>query len=102
MLDNEEKLLTYPFPGNVRELKAIIELAAVMANNNEINSEDINFQQSSDMSDIMLEEMSLQEYNRRIIKSYLQKYDNDIMLVADKLDIGKSTIYRMKKKGELD
>jgi DNA-binding NtrC family response regulator len=98
----QEKLLSYPFPGNVRELKAIIELAAVMANNNVIELDDINFQQSKDMSDIMLEEMTLVEYNRKIIKSYLQKYDNDIMAVAAKLDIGKSTIYRMKKKGELD
>ncbi len=98
----QEKLLSYPFPGNVRELKAIIELAAVMANENEVFADDINFQQSGDMSDIMLEEMTLQEYNRKIIKSYLQKYNNDIMLVAEKLDIGKSTIYRMKKKGELD
>lgn len=97
----QDKLMKYSFPGNVRELKAVIELAAVMADEDQITAEDINFQSSSEMSSIMMEEKSLKEYNQDIIKSYLKKYDNDVLLVADKLDIGKSTIYRMKKNGEL-
>jgi transcriptional regulator with PAS, ATPase and Fis domain len=32
-----------------------------------------------------------------IIKHYLHKYDNKVRLVADKLNIGKTTIYRMMK-----
>ena len=39
----QNKLLKYPFPGNVRELKSVIELAAVMAENNEVREQDINF-----------------------------------------------------------
>lgn len=97
----QEKLLKYPYPGNVRELKAIIELAVVMANSNSIQADDINFQRSSAMSDLMMEELTLNEYTTRIIQSFLKKYDNNILLVAKKLDIGKSTIYRMKKNGEL-
>ena len=97
----QEKLLKYPYPGNVRELKAIIELAVVMANTNSIQAEDINFQRSSAMSDLMMEELTLNQYTTRIIQSFLKKYDNNILLVAKKLDIGKSTIYRMKKNGEL-
>jgi len=31
------------------------------------------------------------------VNHYLDKYDNDIDVVAQKLDIGKSTIYRMLK-----
>ncbi|MBZ0244669.1 MAG: sigma-54 dependent transcriptional regulator, partial [Cyclobacteriaceae bacterium] len=34
----QEKLLQYPFPGNIRELKSIIELAAVMAQDNQITA----------------------------------------------------------------
>jgi transcriptional regulator with PAS, ATPase and Fis domain len=97
----QEKLLKYTYPGNVRELKAIIELASVMANSDTIQAEDINFQRSTAMTDLLMDELSLYEYNRMIIKSFLKKYDNDILLVAKKLDIGKSTIYRMKKNGEL-
>jgi transcriptional regulator with PAS, ATPase and Fis domain len=41
--------------------------------------------------------MSLQEYTYRIIRSYLTKYDNNVLEVARKLDIGKSSIYRYLK-----
>ena len=82
-------------------MKAIIELAVVMANTNSIQAKDINFQRSSAMSDLMMEELTLNQYTTRIIQSFLKKYDNNILLVAKKLDIGKSTIYRMKKNGEL-
>ncbi|MFO8053904.1 MAG: sigma-54 dependent transcriptional regulator [Bacteroidales bacterium] len=97
----QQKLMRYPFPGNVRELKAIIELATVMAEGNEITADNINFHSTNTMTDLLLEETTLKEYERRIIKSFLNKYDDDILLVAKKLDIGKSTIYRMKKNGEI-
>lgn len=97
----QEKLLSYSFPGNVRELKAIMDLAAVMAEDDTIQTEDINFQSKSEMGNLLLEERSLKEYEIEIIKTYLNKYDNDVLKVADVLDIGKSTIYRMKKKGDL-
>jgi len=96
----QEKLLKYPYPGNVRELKAIVELSAVMANSSSIQPDDINFQGSSSLNDLMMQELSLVEYNKKIIKSFLKKYDDNILLVAKKLDIGKSTIYRMRKNGE--
>ena len=98
----QEKIMNYPFPGNVRELKAIIELAAVMANDGVIEAEDITFHSnSSSYVDIMDAEYTLQEFNARIISSYLDKYEGNIVEVAKRLDIGKSTIYRMKKNGEL-
>lgn len=97
----QNKLLKYPYPGNVRELRAVIELAVVMANDNKITPEDINFHSTNSMNDLLMEETTLKEYERRIIKNFLNKYNNDILLVGKKLDIGKSTIYRMKKNGEI-
>ena len=41
--------------------------------------------------------MSMEAYKQKIVQFYLQKYENDVLLVAKKLDIGKSTIYRMLK-----
>lgn len=89
------KLQKYPFPGNVRELKAIMELGAVMTNTNTIEDSDISFSTASMGQDFLYEENTLEEYNRRIINHFLQKYDNKVRLVAKKLDIGKTTIYRM-------
>ncbi|MCK5857631.1 MAG: sigma-54-dependent Fis family transcriptional regulator [Bacteroidales bacterium] len=95
-----KKLIDYPFPGNVRELKAIIELASVMANGGIIDEEDITFHSnSSSYLDILDNEYTLQEINNRIIRSYLDRYNGNIVKVAKKLDIGKSTIYRLKKNG---
>ena len=47
-----------------------------------------------------LEELTLKEYNFKIINHLLEKYDNNVLKVAKKLDIGKSTIYRYLKEME--
>jgi two-component system, NtrC family, response regulator AtoC len=96
-----EKLLNYHYPGNVRELKAIIEIAAVMSEGKIIEEEDIQLHQSADVDNFLAQEMSLEEYTARIIRWYLDKYNNNVLKVAEKLDVGKSTIYRMIKEGKI-
>ncbi len=94
-----EKLLRYPYPGNIRELKAIIDLAVVMSNGKVLAQDDIIFSQMAQPTDFLsAKEMTLAEYDRIIIKSYLEKYNDDMVLVADKLKVGKSTLYRMKQR----
>ncbi len=102
-LSNEasQKLLGYAFPGNVRELKAVIELGCVMATDNVIVADDITFNSIRPEGAFLLEEVTLREYTRRIMRHFLIKYDDDVLLVAEKLDVGKSTIYNMLKSGEL-
>ena len=96
----QEKLLQHAFPGNVRELKSIIELAAVMADNGEIKAADITFNSNSTEQSLLLREMTLQDYSYRIIRMLLDKYDNNVLEVAKRLDIGKSSIYRYLKEME--
>ncbi len=98
----QEKLLNYPFPGNVRELKAVIELAAVMAIGDTITKDDISFHKINEMSDLLSKELTLDEYNAKIVSAFLHKYNGNITEVAAKLNIGKSTIYRMKKQGVIE
>ena len=93
----QKKLMSYSYPGNIRELKAIIELAAVMSNGDEIDQDEITFSTDDPLPDALSENMTLKEYTNRIIEIYLKKHDDNIKLVADKLDIGVSTIYRMLK-----
>ncbi|MCX6277226.1 MAG: sigma-54 dependent transcriptional regulator [Bacteroidetes bacterium] len=93
-----EKLLRYSYPGNIRELKAIIDLSVVMSNGKTLTPEDIIFSQTTLPTDFLNSgEMTMEEYTRIIIKSYLDKYKDDIVLVSKKLGIGKSTLYRMKQ-----
>lgn len=92
-----QKLMNYSFPGNIRELKSIVELAMVMADESEIGPDDITFAQKDVLADVLTEEMSMKDYQMRIIHLYLKRYNDDIKLVSEKLDIGQSTIYRLLK-----
>lgn len=93
----QQKLLGYQWPGNIRELKSVAELAVVLASGNQIEPEDIMLASSNVLPDVIGEELTLRAYNRRIVQLYLARYDNNIRLVAEKLDIGQTTIYRMLK-----
>jgi two-component system response regulator AtoC len=95
--DAQQKLMSYPFPGNVRELKSVVELSAIMSNTSVIQPEDISLHEVHSLSGITGVEKTLEEYMRQIIKFYLKKYNDNVLLVAQKLDVGKSTIYKMIK-----
>ncbi|MDO9376607.1 MAG: sigma-54 dependent transcriptional regulator [Bacteroidota bacterium] len=97
----KEKLLRYNYPGNVRELKAIIELAVVMCDGKEIFADDISYNSSRGDEAFTSEEKTLRQYTCDIIRYYLKKYDEDVLAVANKLDIGKSTIYKMIQTKEI-
>lgn len=99
--DAKNKLLKYPYPGNVRELKAIMDLAAVMCDNNEIKDDDIIFKSIKQNDLFMIETKTLRAYTCDIVKYHLKKHNNDVIEVANLLDIGKSTIYKMLKDGEI-
>jgi DNA-binding NtrC family response regulator len=99
--DAKDKLLGYFYPGNVRELKSIIELAVVMCENNEIKADDITYNSIKKSDVFIAEQKSLREHTCDIIRYYLNKNDNDVVLTAEKLGIGKSTIYKMLKEGEI-
>ena len=97
----KDKLLRYGYPGNVRELKSVIELAVVMCDGNEISAEDITFNSIRREENLMKDVKTLREYTIAIIAHYLKNNNNDVVLAAKILDIGKSTIYKMIKDGEL-
>lgn len=96
----QEKLLQYPFPGNIRELKSVIELSAVMASDQEIRPPDISFASTSKIENFLHQEMTMEQYMYKIIRHYLNKYDNNVLEVARRLDIGKSSLYRYLKEME--
>ena len=93
----QEKLMSHSYPGNIRELKSIIELSAVMTDDNQIKATDVSFNSNKGIESFLNQEMKMDEYMYRIIRHYLNKYNNDVLEVAKKLDIGKSSIYRYLK-----
>lgn len=93
----QQKLLQHPFPGNIRELKSIIELAIVMCNGKEIEESCLQLNNDFSIQAALVEEKTLEEYEKEIIRHFLAKYDHNVVAAAEKLGIGKSTIYRMIK-----
>jgi len=97
--ESQEKLRNYPFPGNVRELRALMELACVLADGEVIEPSHININPLNLKQNLLSQEKTLQEYNEEIIRYFINKYKN-IREVARRLDVGKSTLYRYLKEQE--
>ncbi|MES2277073.1 MAG: sigma-54 dependent transcriptional regulator [Bacteroidota bacterium] len=98
----KERLLKYDFPGNIRELKSMIDLSVVMSDGQEIQEDDIRFNAPQTEEDIFAKEKTLREYTNQIIQHFLNKYGHNVVKAADKLDIGKSTIYKLIQEKEIE
>jgi two-component system response regulator AtoC len=96
-VQSQKRLMNYTFPGNVRELKSLIELAVTLSEKDEIEPADLVIEMGDPLSVVASDTLTLREYQVKIIKATLKKNNNDIKQVADKLDIGISTIYRILK-----
>ena len=82
----------------------MMELAVVLSENNVIRPEDLTLRHevARDEKDFLEVERTLEEYETMIIKHFLQKYDNKVRLVAEKLDIGKTKIYKLIQENKLN
>ncbi len=96
----KNKLLSYSFPGNVRELKSLVELAFVLSDGSHIEADDLQIPNLNN-SKIKSGSKSLKDYKLEIIKSHLEEFKYDIDMVAKSLDIGKSTVYKIMKEENL-
>jgi DNA-binding NtrC family response regulator len=97
----KDKLMSYRYPGNVRELKAVVELATVMTYSDVIDADDISFTAARTPTDLLDQDLTLDEFNHKIIRHYLDRFDGNVLEVARRLDVGKSTIYRLIKEGKI-
>ena len=99
--DAKAKLMNYSYPGNIHELRNCIELAYAISDKQTLRDADITFNPVDLQTDLLIEEKTLDQYTTTIIKFFLTKYNEDVNLVSEKLDIGRSTIYKMYKDGKL-
>lgn len=94
-----DKLMRHTFPGNLKELKAIIDMALVLSKNQQVEADDIVIQGINGQDGLWFTtEKSMEEYQNEIIHFFLEKYEHKVILVADKLKISKSSIYNMLKR----
>ena len=95
--DAVKKLLNYSYPGNVRELKASLELAIILSDDLTIDSKHIIFVPVQENEHFISEEQTLEEHTIRIIKNCLLKNNNNPSVAAKKLGISRATVYRYIK-----
>jgi DNA-binding NtrC family response regulator len=95
------KLMGYNYPGNVRELKAVIELAIILCEEGVIRPQHISFAPVEAIPGEEPQEVTLDEHIRRIVKRSLRNNDHNPTQVARELGISRPTVYRYMKEMSL-
>jgi len=97
----KNKLMNHDFPGNVRELKAVIDLACVMCTDHVIDEQDISFYPLNSKINHLEKAKTLEEFELEIILHHLKHYDWNVVRTAEHLKIAKSKIYLLIKENKI-
>jgi transcriptional regulator with PAS, ATPase and Fis domain len=99
ILSNEafNKLYSYGFPGNVRELENILERGLNLSEGEYITEEDILIG-AQRLENVKPLNQILEETERKTIVNYMKKFDGDKLKVMEALEIKKTSFYDKLKK----
>jgi DNA-binding NtrC family response regulator len=87
-------LLAHPWPGNVRELRHAVERSVLMAaNSGAVTAEDLNLRPATEGTGT-LDEMTLEDAERYLIRKALARYDGNVSRAAEALGVSRSALYR--------
>ena len=90
-------LVHYAWPGNVRELRNVIERAVLLAPSPSIQVADLRLG-TGDASPPTLEEMSLEDAERALIRAALRRHAGSANAAAHALGLSRSAMYRRMEK----
>ena len=92
-------LRAHSWPGNVRELDHVIERAVLMSPGNLVTAFDLALQATPDARlSARLEEMSLEDAERLLIRKALARFDGNTNRAAEALGLSRSALYRRLQK----
>ena len=91
--DALQALAAHPWPGNVRELEHAVERAVLMARGDVVRAEDLGLRPRADTSP-RLEEMTLEEVEKYLIRKALERHDGNVSRAAEALGLSRSAMYR--------
>ncbi len=93
-----EAMQSYRWPGNIRELRNVLERAILLAEGDVLEASDLQFHHGLfwDAADSL--SFSLEELERRHIRRVLEDEDGSVPRTAQRLGIPRSTLYKKIKK----
>lgn len=98
-----EKLLTYHYPGNIRELQYTIERAVIMADGNVLQASDLIFSpiESTVVVDSEPDELKLSSVEKNTILRVIEKHNGNITKAAKELGLTRTALYRRLSKYDI-
>jgi two-component system response regulator HydG len=101
--DARRVLMAYPWPGNVRQLRNVVENMVVLAGSEKITVDDLPPEIHTPPSDVTQQQfselagISIEEAEKRLIENTLKMVDGNREKAAGILGIGERTLYRKIK-----
>ena len=99
--DAMEYLQRLPYPGNIRELKNLVERTMLVSGKELLSAEDFKAQNpvtAEPATSVNLNGLTLDEMERQRILQALEQYDNNVSQAATALGLSRSALYRRMEK----
>ncbi|MEO1616894.1 MAG: sigma 54-interacting transcriptional regulator [Planctomycetota bacterium] len=96
---SRDRMRAYMWPGNVRQLRNVIDSAIVMADGNEIEPDDLGLR---DTGVSTLDTFRIDEWEKRLIKRALTRTSGSVPEAAALLGISRATAYRKISEYEIE
>jgi two-component system response regulator HydG len=87
-----KQLLDYRWPGNVRQMRNVIDSAVVLADEDEIRPSDLGLRDSGGSEE--LDSLQIEHWERKLIVEALKRTGDSVPEAAKLLGIGRATLYR--------
>ncbi len=86
-------MMAYAWPGNVRELNSVVERSLLLAQGPLITVADLRLSPAK-VAPPALEDMSLEDAERALIRSALKRHSGNAQAAAEALGLSRSAMYR--------
>ncbi|RIV69534.1 sigma-54-dependent transcriptional regulator [Flagellimonas aequoris] len=96
----QEKLMEYPWPGNIRELQHTMERAVILSDGNVLKPSDFLLHAKPSQS-FDNQPLTLNEMEQQMISRALEQHEGNYSAAAEQLGVSRQTLYnKLKKKGD--
>ena len=97
-------LIQYAWPGNIRQLRNVIDSAIIMADSDEIKIADLTIQEldASKRNDQQLDSLKIDHWEQHLIKQAMQQTGDNIPQAAVLLGVSRATLYRKLQQYQIE